>query len=92
MADVTNPPNEAPERSSSPTPSSTSSSPSPSTDGEAHHDWVARQMKLSRSKYVEPLNINIKILSWNVNGKRVSEDLATLVSEKDSDPGIYAIG
>jgi hypothetical protein len=49
-------------------------------------------MKLSRSKYVELLNINIKILSWNVNGKRVSEDLTSLVSEKNSDPGIYAIG
>jgi len=49
-------------------------------------------MKLSRSEYVEPLNINIKILSWNVNGKRVSEDLTSLLSEKDSEPGIYAIG
>jgi hypothetical protein len=92
MADVTSLPNEALERPSSPTPSVTSSSSSQSTNLEANHDWVARQMKLSRSKYVEPLNIKIKIVSWNVNGKRVTEDLASLLLEKDSEPGIYAIG
>jgi hypothetical protein len=48
-------------------------------------------MKLYRAKYVEKLNITIKIVSWNVNGKRVAEDLTSLLLE-DSEPGIYAIG
>jgi hypothetical protein len=91
MADVASTPNQPPERSLSPTPSSSSSS-SQSADVEANHDWVARQMKLSRSKYVEELNIKIKVVSWNVNGKRVAEDLTSLLLEKDSEPEIYAIG
>ena len=37
------------------------------------------------------LNVKIKIVSWNVNGKRVAEDLTSLLLE-DTEPGIYAIG
>jgi hypothetical protein len=48
-------------------------------------------MKLNRPKYVETLNIKIKVVSWNVNGKRVVEDLTSLLYE-DAEPGIYAIG
>jgi hypothetical protein len=62
-----------------------------SADSERQHDWVARQMQLRRLEYIEPLNIHVKIVSWNVNGKRIVEDLTTLLLE-DIEPGIYAIG
>jgi hypothetical protein len=55
------------------------------------HDWIARQMHLRRLEYIEPLNIRVKVVSWNVNGKRITEDLSSLLLE-DSEPGIYAIG
>jgi hypothetical protein len=48
-------------------------------------------MRIRRKEYVEPLNINIKIVSWNVNGKRITEDLTSLFHE-DVEPGIYVIG
>jgi len=48
-------------------------------------------MKLRRNEYTEPLNVKIKIVSWNVAGRRVSEDLTQLLVE-DIEPGIYAIG
>ena len=48
-------------------------------------------MKLYRFKFVETLNVKIKIVSWNVNGKRIAEDLTSLLLE-DTQPGIYAIG
>jgi hypothetical protein len=73
-----------------PSPASSTSSSS-SINLEPSHDWVARQMKLNRPKYVETLNVKIKIVSWNVNGKRVAEDLTSLLYE-DTEPGIYAIG
>ena len=96
MADVTvfeNQPHERPASPAISTHSSASSSSSPSTSPtpEASHDWVARQMKLYRLKFVETLNVKIKIVSWNVNGKRVAEDLTSLLLE-DTEPGIYAIG
>jgi hypothetical protein len=55
------------------------------------HDWVARQMHLRRLEYVEPLNIRVKVVSWNVNGKHITEELSNLLLE-GSEPGIYAIG
>lgn len=58
---------------------------------EINHDWVYRQMKLYRGKYIEPIKITIKVISWNVNGKRLSEDLLPLLDESVQ-PGIYAIG
>jgi len=73
-----------------PSPASSTSSSS-SINSEPSHDWAARQMKLNRPKYVETLNVKIKIVSWNVNGKRVAEDLTSLLYE-DTEPGIYAIG
>jgi len=57
----------------------------------ANHDWVDRQLRLRRSEYTAPINVKIKIVSWNVNGKRVGEDLTSLLLE-DEEPGIYAIG
>lgn len=55
------------------------------------HDWVARQMHLRRLEYIEPLNIRVKVVSWNVNGKRITEELSNLLLD-ESEPGIYAIG
>ena len=78
------------ERPSSPT-SSISSDSSFSSNTETTHDWVARQMKLRRNEYTEPLNVKVKVVSWNVAGKRVTEDLTGLLHE-DTEPGIYAIG
>jgi hypothetical protein len=68
-----------------------STSSSLSANSERQHDWVGRQMQVRRLEYVEPLNIYVKIVSWNVNGKRLVEDLTTLLLE-DTEPGIYAIG
>ena len=48
-------------------------------------------MRLRKQEYVETLHIKVKIVSWNVNGKRVAEDLTDLLLE-DVEPGIYAIG
>jgi hypothetical protein len=82
---------ERPASRASSTHSFSSSSSSTSAPPEASHDWVARQMKLYRHKFVETLNVKIKIVSWNVNGKRIAEDLTSLLLE-DTEPGIYAIG
>lgn len=87
MADFTVSQHQPHERPPSPA-SSTSSS---SSNSEVSHDWVARQMKSNRPKYVETLNVTIKIVTWNVSGKRVAEDLTPLLLE-DTEPGIYAIG
>jgi hypothetical protein len=48
-------------------------------------------MLLRRKEYTEPLDVKIKIVTWNVNGKRVGEDLARLLLEPHA-PGLYAIG
>lgn len=72
-------------------PSASSSSSSFGANDEPDHDWVARQMKLRRPDYTETLAVSLKIVSWNVNGKRVGEDLTSLLLE-DTEPGIYAIG
>ena len=48
-------------------------------------------MALRRTEFVEKFNIGLKIVSWNVNGKRITEDLTTLLGN-DGEPGIYAIG
>jgi hypothetical protein len=48
-------------------------------------------MSLRRPEFVEKFNIDIKIVSWNVNGKRIVEDLTSLLAEP-SEPGLYAIG
>ena len=88
MADFTISENHPHERPSSPASSISSLS---SDDVKRNHDWVARQMNLRRQEYVEKLNIKIKIVSWNVNGKHIAEDLTALLVE-DTEPGIYAIG
>jgi hypothetical protein len=88
MADVTAAENQKYERPSSPASSTSSSS---SSKSEHSHDWIARQMRLRKQEYVETLDIKVKIVSWNVNGKRVAEDLTDLLLE-DVEPGIYAIG
>lgn len=88
MAEVMEPQTQRHERSPSRASSISSAS---DANSEETHDWVRRQMKLCRPKYVEPLNIEIKIVTWNVNGKRVTEDLESLLLES-SEPGIYAIG
>lgn len=88
MADITRAENQNVERPASPASSTSSSS---SNKSERHHDWIARQMRLRRQEYVETLGIKVKIVSWNVNGKRVAEDLTDLLLE-DVEPGIYAIG
>jgi hypothetical protein len=88
MADVTESQTQPHERPPSPASSVASTL---SSNSEETHDWVRRQMTLCRPKYVEPLNIRIKIVTWNVNGKRVTEDLRSLLLET-SEPGIYAIG
>ena len=88
MADDTPIADELPRRRHSFASSTRSSS---SADSERQHDWVARQMQLRRLEYIEPLNIHVKIVSWNVNGKRIVEDLTDLLLE-DTEPGIYAIG
>lgn len=93
MADFTADENQHPEieRPASPASSIKSSSSSSTANSEVNHNWVARQMRLYRTRFVETLNIKIKIVTWNVNGKRVSEDLTSLLVE-DSETGIYAIG
>ena len=88
MADVTATVNQDHERPASPA-SSTSSSSSNKPD--RNHDWIAGQMQLRKQEYVETLGITVKIVSWNVNGKRVAEDITDLLLE-DVEPGIYAIG
>jgi len=89
--DASSQPNGQDERPSSPASSSGSDSSSHPANSETSHDWVTRQMKLRRREYTEPLNVKIKIVSWNVAGRRVSEDLTQLLVE-DIQPGIYAIG
>jgi len=84
-------PNGHNERPSSPASSAGSDASSGAANSETSHDWVTRQMKLRRNEYTEPLNVKIKIVSWNVAGKRVAEDLTQLLLE-DTAPGIYAIG
>jgi len=81
--------NGRPRRSSLNSSSSSSSDQGPVAI--ANHDWVKRQMRLRRKEYTEPLNAEIKIITWNVNGKRLGEDLARLLLET-ADPGIYAVG
>src|SRR5436190_18560149 len=89
IADEMQPPDiERPASSASSIKSSSSSSTAKS---EVNQNWVARQMRLYRTRFVETLNVKIKIVTWNVNGKRVAEDLTSLLLE-DSEPGIYAIG
>jgi len=88
MTDVTAVENQDYDRPASPASSISSSS---STESERDDDWIARQMRLRRQEYVETLDIKVKILSWNVNGKRVAEDLTDLLLEA-VEPGIYAIG
>jgi hypothetical protein len=90
MADVTVVENPDYERPASPASSSISSSSS-STKSEHDDDWIARQMRLRKPEYVETLAIKVKIVSWNVNGKRVAEDITDLLLE-DTEPGLYAIG
>jgi hypothetical protein len=77
----------------SPAPSSPSSTASSSSSGHDanSHDWVARQLKTYRPKFVEQLNITVKIVSWNVNGKRILADLTQLLLEP-AEPGLVAIG
>jgi len=70
---------------------SSSSSSASSLHGESSHDWVSRQMSLRRQEFVEKFDVKIKIVTWNVNGKRVAEDLDALLFE-ENEPGIYAIG
>jgi len=72
---------------------STSDSSPPSSPGAAiaNHDWVSRQLRLRRTEFTETLKAKIKIVSWNVNGKRIGEDLTDLLVENE-EPGIYAIG
>ena len=88
MADVTATVNQDHERPASPASSTSSSS---SNKPERNHDWIAGQMQLRKQEYVETLGITVKIVSWNVNGKRVAEDITDLLLE-DVEPGIYAIG
>jgi hypothetical protein len=88
MADVSFSNEKPPGRPSSPAVSESSSS---SDDIDTAHDWVYRQMKRYRAKFVEQLKIRVKVVSWNVNGRRVTEDLHPLLHE-DTEPGIYAIG
>jgi len=75
----------------SPTLSTYSTSSTLSTASAIKHDWLLRQMRIRRREYTEPLDIKIKIISWNVNGKRITEDLTSLLHE-DTETGIYAIG
>jgi synaptojanin len=70
---------------------SSSGSSSPSTKSKANHDWVSRQLSLRRTDFVDTLDITVKIVSWNVNGKRIVEDLTSLLTE-NCQPEIYAIG
>lgn len=77
--------------SSSGSESTSDSSPPSSIVAIANHDWVSRQLRLRRTEFTETLKAKIKIVSWNVNGKRVAEDLTNLLVENE-EPGIYAIG
>jgi hypothetical protein len=79
------------ERPSSSASSISSDSSTALTKSRANDDWVSRQMALRRAEFVGKFNIGIKIVSWNVNGKRITEDLTTLL-DNDGEPGIYAIG
>jgi hypothetical protein len=89
MTDVTAAENQDYDRPASP--ASSASSTSSTKSERSSHDWIARQLRLRRQEYVEALEITVKIVSWNVNGKRVAEDLTDLLLEH-VEPGIYAIG
>jgi hypothetical protein len=60
-------------------------------NSQARIDWVEREVAFRRDEFRDKKKVKIKVVTWNVEGARVAEDLTNLLEEAET-VDVYVVG